>query len=169
VIPSGPLDRIVVEATDPRAPDAQAALAQYFGELGARFRDGFDPDDAGAPGDAAALLPPDGAFVLLRAGGTTVGCGGLQRVDDMTAEIKRMWIHPDWRGRGLGRRLLAELEDRARTLGRARVVLDTNETLREAIAMYEGAGYAPIERYNDNPYAHHWFAKDLGPASTTPA
>jgi hypothetical protein len=42
------------------------------------------------------------------------------------------------------------------------VVLDTNETLTEAISMYERAGYRPIERYNDNPDAQHWFAKDLG-------
>jgi GNAT superfamily N-acetyltransferase len=72
-----------------------------------------------------------------------------------------MWIHPDWRGLGLGGRMLTRLEAVARTLGRTRVVLDTNETLTEAIAMYERAGYHPIERYSDNPYAHHWFAKDL--------
>jgi GNAT superfamily N-acetyltransferase len=68
---------------------------------------------------------------------------------------------PRLRGLGLGRRLLARLEDVARDLGRTRVVLDTNEVLVEAIAMYERAGYRSIERYNDNPYAHRWFAKDL--------
>lgn len=97
----------------------------------------------------------------MRSDDATLGCGGLQRLDDRTAEIKRMWIHPDWRGLGLGGRLLARLEAAARGLGRSRVVLDTNETLTEAITMYERAGYHPIDRYNDNPYAHHWFAKDL--------
>ena len=53
------------------------------------------------------------------------------------------------------------LEAVARTRGRTRVVLDTNEALTEAIAMYERAGYQSIERYSDNPYAHHWFAKHL--------
>ena len=85
----------------------------------------------------------------------------LQRIDEQIGEIKRMWIHPDWRGLGLGRRLLARLEAVAGELGRTRIVLDTNEALTEAIAMYRRAGYHSIERYSDNPYAHHWFAKDL--------
>ena len=90
-----------------------------------------------------------------------VGCGGLKRINDTTGEIKRMWVHPDWRGLGLGRRLLAELEAAAERMGYARVVLDTNETLTEAIALYDRAGYYSIERYNDNPYAQRWFAKEL--------
>ena len=105
--------------------------------------------------------PPRGAFVLLRSDGTTVGCGGLQPLDDRIAEIKRMWIDPAWRGLGLGPRLLSELEAVAADLGHRRVVLDTNETLLEAVTMYQRAGYDPIARYNDNPYAHHWFGKDL--------
>jgi ribosomal protein S18 acetylase RimI-like enzyme len=82
-------------------------------------------------------------------------------VDDATAEIRRMWIGPAWRGLGLGRRLLGHLETTAGGLGYRHVVLDTNQTLREAIALYEAAGYHSIERYNDNPYAQRWFAKEL--------
>jgi GNAT superfamily N-acetyltransferase len=96
----------------------------------------------------------------MSSGTATIGCGGVQRIDDRTGEIKRMWIHPGWRGLGLGRRLLARLEDVGRALGRSRAILDTNETLREAVAMYERAGSRTIERDNDNLYAHHWFAKD---------
>jgi GNAT superfamily N-acetyltransferase len=70
-------------------------------------------------------------------------------------------VHDDWRGAGLGSRMLRHLEDLARRLGHTRVVLDTNGTLLEAIAMYERAGYAHIERYNDNPYAEAWFEKPL--------
>ena len=95
--------------------------------------------------------------------GRVAGCGGLQQVDAATAEIKRMWIDPTRRGLGLGRRLLAHLEDVARERGYRRVVLDTNGALVEAIAMYRRAGYEAIERYNDNPYAQHWFAKALDP------
>jgi GNAT superfamily N-acetyltransferase len=152
---------VSIDVVDPRSPDAQAAMRQYFDELDERFSSGFDPSDAGAAADADLLRPPRGAFLLVRDGQTTIGCGGLQRIDATTAEIKRMWIAPDWRGLGLGRRLLSTLESVARDGGRGRVILDTNETLAEAIAMYERAGYHAIERYNDNPYAHHWFAKDL--------
>ncbi len=90
-----------------------------------------------------------------------MGCGGVQRLDPDTAEIKRMWIHPDWRGAGLGSRLLRHLEERAAGLGHRRVRLDTNGTLTEAIGMYGRAGYRPTERYNDNPYAQAWFEKEL--------
>jgi GNAT superfamily N-acetyltransferase len=149
-----------VDLVDPASPDARTALAQYFAELDTRFRSGFDPRAGGAD-DVDGMRPPLGAFLVVRSDHEPVGCGGVQHVDERTGEIKRMWIHRDWRGLGLGGRLLARLESVARDLGRSRVVLDTNETLLEAIAMYDRAGYHRIERYNDNPYAHHWFAKDL--------
>ena len=153
---------VAVDIVDPAFAGAQVALGRYFDELDDRFPDGFDPAAAGAD-DVAAMAPPHGAFVLLRSDETIVGCGGVHRLDDGIGEIKRMWIDPAWRGLGLGPRLLTELEAVAADLGRRRVVLDTNETLTEAIAMYERAGYDPIGRYNDNPYAHRWFAKDLSP------
>lgn len=148
-------------AVDPRSADARSAVDQYFTELDARFRTGFDPSPGGASADGDTMRAPTGAFVVARLSGAVVGCGGVIRIDDDTAEIKRMWVHPDRRGEGLGRRLLEHLESVAAGLGHRRVVLDTNESLAEAIAMYGRSGYCPIERYNDNPYAHHWFAKDL--------
>ena len=72
-----------------------------------------------------------------------------------------MWISSQSRGIGLGKRLLAHLEGEARRAGRSRIVLDTNGSLTEAIAMYEAAGYVQTARYNDNPYAEHWFTKML--------
>jgi GNAT superfamily N-acetyltransferase len=75
--------------------------------------------------------------------------------------VKRMWVDPEWRGCGLATRLLDALESRALELGYREVYLDTNSSLEEAITMYERAGYRNIERYNDNPYAHRWFAKRL--------
>ena len=158
------------EVVDPRSPEATTAIGRYFAELDERFSDGFDAviardEDA----EAAALSPPDGAFVVIRSDAETIGCGGLQRIvvpgrqGRRTAEIKRMWIDPDWRGVGLGRRLLERLEQLAAATGARRVVLDTNERLTEAVAMYGAMGYEPTERYNDNPYAHLWFAKQLTP------
>ncbi len=152
---------VSMDAVDPASRDAQDALSQYFLELARRFPSGFDPEAAGQATDAAELRPPDGAFVVVRNDERTIGCGGLKRIAAGTAEIKRMWIHREWRDLGLGRRLLEELETIARRMGRDRILLDTNDSLIEAIAMYERAGYRSIERYNDNPYAQRWFAKDL--------
>ena len=148
---------VTADVVDPSSPEARSSLAQYFGELDARFPGGFDPGED----DGAALRRPAGAFLVLRSDQQPVGCGGVQRVDARTGEVKRMWIDPERRGLGLGGRLLVQLEATAAELGYERVVLDTNSTLVEAIAMYERAGYHPIPRYNDNPYAERWFVKDL--------
>ena len=72
-----------------------------------------------------------------------------------------MWVDASVRGIGLGKRLLLRLERDAAELGATRVLLDTNRVLTQAISMYTRAGYQPTERYNDNPYAHHWFTKHL--------
>ena len=152
-----------LEAVSASSGEAVAAVHSYFDELDRRFAGGFDPGDAWTQ-DAAALAPPEGLFVVARDEGRVVGCGGVQRITGSTAEIKRMWVHPGWRGAGLGTRLLRHLEDEARRLGYSVVRLDTNGTLTEAVAMYERAGYLPIERYNDNPYAQAWFEKELSPS-----
>ncbi|HZX53922.1 MAG TPA: GNAT family N-acetyltransferase, partial [Ilumatobacteraceae bacterium] len=105
--------------------------------------------------------PPNGVFLIAVDGDAVVGCGAIQYVDANTAEIKRMWVDASRRGVGLGRRLLGRLEAEIRGSGRTRVVLDTNDALTEAIAMYGRLGYVPIERYNDNPYADRWFEKSV--------
>ncbi len=157
---------VTLDVVDPRSGEALAAMGRYFAELDERFVDGFDPGDT-LVADAPALAAPHGAFVVARSDGRPVACGGVQRIDESTAEIKRMWVDAEWRGVGLGARMLRALEDRAADRGHSRVVLDTNATLDEAIAMYERAGYHPIERYNDNPYAQRWFARTLSAAAGT--
>lgn len=150
----------VIGAAAADAPEARWAMSEYFAELDRRFTHGFEVGDA-LDDAAAAFRPPDGVFLLARRGEAVVGCGGVQRVDAATAEIKRMWVSPDARGMGLGRRLLEALEAQAAGLRATRVILDTNGVLAEAIAMYGRAGYERIDRYNDNPYAQLWFAKSL--------
>jgi DNA-binding MarR family transcriptional regulator len=136
-------------------PDAREATRRYVAELDARFPGGFDPGGPDAP-------EPGSTYVVAMSDGEPVAYGGIRPVlDDETAEIKRMWVHGDWRGAGLGARMLRHLEGLAAAQGHRRVVLDTNGTLREAIAMYERAGYTRIERYNDNPYAEAFFEKRL--------
>ena len=150
---------IRIEVVDARTADAQAAMAAYFAELDLLFPTGFDPGDA-LTADVDAYDPPGGAFVLARSTtGEVAGCGGLWTARPGIGEIKRMWVHADWRGVGLAGRLLRDLETRSRAMGHRSTILDTNEVLHDAIAMYRRAGYRPIDRYNDNPYAHHWFEK----------
>jgi len=150
------MDRFV--EVDAGSPAAQAAMTAYFAELAARFPAGFDPTGYLAPDD---YNPPRGRFFLAMSGETVTACGGLVWIDDAVAEIKRMWVDPAARGRGLATRLLTFLEATALETGRSTVRLDTNPVLLEAIAMYRKNGYADIERYNDNPYAGLWFEKRL--------
>lgn len=148
------------DVVDPRSSEAVAALQSYFAELAERFDDGFNPGDS-IVSDAAHFDPPAGVFVLARCtvDSITMGCGAVQVLPDGAAEIKRMWISPLQRGAGLGKRMLHELEEHALELGSGIIRLDTNDALTEAVKMYRSNGYAEIERYNDNPYAKHWFEK----------
>jgi DNA-binding MarR family transcriptional regulator len=142
---------ISVREVDPADPVARDAVRRYVAELDRRFPGGFDP---GPPDDA-------GTFLVATSGGEPVAYGGVRPLSAETGEIKRMWVHGDWRGAGLGGRMLRELEALAGRLGHRRVVLDTNRTLVEALEMYRRAGYAEVERYNDNPYAEAFFEKAL--------
>jgi len=164
---------VTLERVDPASDLARQAVAAYVAELDERFPGGFDPGPRPAAGEPdpedARLAPPSGAFVVATSDGEPVACGGVRTLSDGddgaaggVGEIKRMWVHPGWRGAGLGSRLLRHLEGVSRDLGHREVRLDTNGTLTEAAAMYERAGYRRIARYNDNPYAEHFFAKRLG-------
>ncbi len=73
-----------------------------------------------------------------------------------------MWVAESVRGLGIGRRLLGELESRAVAEGASVIRLETNKTLTEAISLYRSAGTREVDAFNDEPYAHHWFEKQLG-------
>jgi DNA-binding MarR family transcriptional regulator/GNAT superfamily N-acetyltransferase len=144
----------------PTGADARWCLGEYFRELAARFEAGFNPGRGNsAPDDD--LTPPTGFFVVARLDGGPVGCGGLKRIDETIGEIKRIWTAPSARGLGIARRMLRKLEGAARDSGLETLRLDTNKALTEAHALYRREGYREIARYNDNPYAHHWFEKRL--------
>jgi GNAT superfamily N-acetyltransferase len=153
---------LVLSELPPDAAPAQAALDAYVAELDRRFDDHFVPGPV-SDEDVAAFTRPRGAFVVGSHDGSPVACGGVRRLDPGTVEVKRMWVHADWRGAGLGARLLRHLESLATDLGCRRIVLDTNRVLGEAVALYARAGYREIERYNDNPYAQAWFEKRVDP------
>jgi DNA-binding MarR family transcriptional regulator len=146
------------EPVDPVSLPARDVVGRYFAEIGRRF--GFDPSDE-TERDALLLVPPTGVFAVALSDGVPVACGGLLAIAPHVGDLKRMWVHDDWRGAGLGSRLLRHLEDQARESGHDTVRLDTNAALAEAIGMYQRAGYRAIDRYNDNPWATHFFEKRL--------
>lgn len=162
-MPGVPPSRSGLCAVDIDDADALQLLGAYFNELRERFG-AFDPpsrEDLRA--DAAR-----GVVLVAYDRGSAVACGSLRLLDSDTAEVKRMFVAPEARGRGLGRQVLRALEERARLMGCRRIVLDTAASLKEAASMYLREGYAEIERYNDNPYAARWFEKWVVPGATSP-
>src|SRR4051794_41082900 len=145
---------------DPTTPDARWCIEQYFAELNQRFEAGFDPS-LSISADAHELMPPAGALLVARLRERPIGCGALKLHPGAPAELKRMWVSPEARGLGLGRRLLEALEAYARGAGAEIVHLETNGSLREAIQLYRSSGYREVDPFNDEPYAHHWFEKRL--------
>lgn len=150
-----------IEPLDAHSDEARGLLQSYVDELATTFPDGFDPA-ASVSAEPDEVTPPHGQFLVVREDdGQPVGCGAVKLLDPDTAEVKRMWLHPSTRGRGAGRMLLDALEDAARALGARRGVLDTNETLTAAIALYRSTGWRDVPAYNNNAYATHWFEKEL--------
>ena len=116
-----------------------------------------------APLDVA---PPHGAFLVAHLDGTAVGCGGVRRHEQGVGEIKRLWVDPAARGRGVAKALVAQLEEEALRLGYRAVVLETGLRQPEAIGLYESLGYGrrPLYgRYRDSPLSV-CLGRDLGAA-----
>ncbi|WP_316774125.1 bifunctional helix-turn-helix transcriptional regulator/GNAT family N-acetyltransferase [Streptomyces sasae] len=151
---------VTLDVVDPSHPDARHCLLAYFAELQERFDTGFDPARSLLP-DAGELRPPRGLFLVARLHGEPVGCAGVKLPPGAPAEIKRMWVAPQARRLGLGRRFLTELEARAAGHGCDTLRLDTNKTLDAAITLYHSFGFQEVPAFNDEPYAHHWFEKRI--------
>jgi DNA-binding MarR family transcriptional regulator/GNAT superfamily N-acetyltransferase len=151
---------VEVAPIDPAHPKAQFCLHEYFAELDRRFGSGFDPV-LSIPADEEELRPPAGVFLMATLRGDPIGCAAAKFHDDAPAEAKRMWVAQSARGMGVGRRLLNELEARVTDEGATTIRLETNKTLVEAINLYRSAGYVEVAAFNDEPYAHHWFEKEL--------
>lgn len=148
-------------ADDPRA---QALLTDYFAMRGEAFPKGetYRPVFPAT----SVFTPPAGVFVVvIDDDGADVGCGGIRRIDDGPAgvryEVKHLYLAPETRGRGWGRLLLEDLEQRARDFGAAELVLDTHHTLEAAGGLYARSGFVSIPPYNDNPNATRWYSKSL--------
>ncbi|MDT0461419.1 GNAT family N-acetyltransferase [Streptomyces gibsoniae] len=158
----------------PERPDSPVALAlwrAYYTEVSDRWyrlHEGrsTDPDELEreiAAGTGAELAPPRGVLLVARYAGEPAGTAGVRLTDPATAELKRVFLRGELRGRGGARILVTAAEDRARALGARRMVLDTRHDLVEARALYTRLGYVETEPHNDEPYAEHWFSKPLTP------
>ena len=149
-----------VERVDPASDAARWCVAQYFAELATRFEGGFDPRKS-IPVDDAELIPPRGAFLVITIDGEPVACGAVKPIAPGVGYLKRMWVAGAVRGLGFGRRMLGALECQARELGLTTLRLETNRALVEAIRLYKRSGYVEVKPFNTEPYADHWFEKQL--------
>lgn len=145
------------ERSDPERPPASDLLSEMRAELNEVY-DSFNRLDN------PALVPdelrgPGGAYLVGYEGDDVVAGGGLRRLDDGIAEIKRMFVRPAARSRGVARALLEALEHTARELGYERVRLDTGPKQVHGLALYRSAGYQDVPPYNDNPFACFWGEK----------
>ncbi|MEU6810906.1 GNAT family N-acetyltransferase [Streptomyces sp. NPDC046831] len=132
-------------------PDAIKLNDQVQAEYHLRYGDGGDA----TPLDPADFAPPNGVYLIAYdVDGTPVATGGWRTQDqngegneDGDAELKRMYVVEEMRGRGLARRMLAALEEDARAAGRLRMVLETGDQQPEAIALYTSSGYTPCVKF----------------------
>lgn len=148
--------RVQVAPADPFGPAARRLLTEMVAEIPPRYGETLDETEAAAR--VAQLLAAHtpfagagGAFLVATVGGEAAGCIALAPLADNTGEVKRMFVTPSLRRRGVGAALLAALEEEARRLGYRRLRLETGDQQPEAVALYAQAGYARIDPYG--PFA----------------
>ena len=130
-----------VEATVWGDPEVQRLAAEQQAEIRARY------DGAGEPGAPPSSADISVVLVARDDDGTAVGCGALRALGDGAAEVKRMFVAPAARGRGVARAVLAALEDAARDRGWTTLRLETGPRQPEALGLYLSAGYRPIPAF----------------------
>ncbi len=112
----------------------------------------------------AQVAGSSGVFLVASLNGTPVGCGAVRLIDAATGELKRMYVAPAARGKGLSKQLVAALEAEARMLGAKHLVLETGIRQLAALALYRGAGFQPIPLYGEylvSPETSVCLGKDL--------
>ncbi|HEX4128305.1 MAG TPA: GNAT family N-acetyltransferase [Acidimicrobiales bacterium] len=144
---------------DPEDPPATELLAAMRSELIGAYDNANRLDSP--PLLPAELRAPDGVYYVGYEGPEPVAGGGLRRLGDGVAEIKRMYVRPAARSRGVAAALLRALEEAARAMGYACTRLDTGPKQVTAQRLYRAAGYVEIDPYNDNPFACFWGEKRL--------
>jgi GNAT superfamily N-acetyltransferase len=129
--------------------DSQAAQ-ELVAALDAGLAQLYPPEQRFGPNlKAQHLETGKGTFLVARDAGRAVGCGAIRLIDAMTAEVKRMYVEPEHRGKGIARAVLARLEATARQLGARRLVLETGSNSPEALALYERTGFRTVECWGE--------------------
>ena len=142
---------IIREAEFPGdAPELARLFRDYVEWLGVDlgFQD-FETELAGLPGRYAH--PAGCALLAENAAGQAIGCVAMRALQGDICEMKRLYLHPDARGTGLGRRLAESVIEAARQAGYRRMVLDTLDHMRDALGLYDRLGFQPIAAYYHNP------------------
>jgi GNAT superfamily N-acetyltransferase len=143
------VDRFEITAEDVCSADASRLIAELSAELARRYDFADDGSGHFHPEDVAI---PRSVFLIGRLGGRAVACSAVRPLEGDVAEVKRMYVEPAVRGRGLAKRLLTALEDVARNMGYRALRLETADRQPEAIGLYESAGYHRIEPFG--PYVN---------------
>ncbi len=139
-------DGVLVQRGDILSPPARVLIEALNAELSSRYP---EPGATHFRLDPGEVTDGQGAFLIASSSGKPVGCGAVRRIEARTGEIKRMYVSPAARGRGIGRAVLAALEAEARALGIVRLVLETGLRQGEALALYEGAGFSQIPPFGE--------------------
>ncbi|MFI9403730.1 GNAT family N-acetyltransferase [Nocardia sp. NPDC052316] len=163
------VDTWTVEPEPFDSPVAAELWRAYYTEVSDRWyqlHEGRATDPAELEREIAAatwteLSPPSGVLLVARYSGEPVGTAGVRLLDAATAELKRVFLRADMRGKGGATVLIEAAEQAARGLGAARIVLDTRRDLVEARALYARLGYGESTPHNDEMYAQCWYRKDL--------
>jgi GrpB-like predicted nucleotidyltransferase (UPF0157 family)/GNAT superfamily N-acetyltransferase len=149
------------DRVDPRDPEVAPLFDAFIREADGPLEVEIDIEAEIAAGPPPELVPPNGVLLLARVAGAPAGLGGVRYLDTEFAEVKSMFVSPPFRGTGLARRILAELEEIARSRGCQSIRLDTSSYLAPAVALYRAAGYHEVPPYNSNPKADLWFERTL--------
>lgn len=134
----------VIAAAEACSVDAGVLNSQLSAELARRYDYVDDGSGHFRPEDVAG---PRSVFLIGRLEDRPVACGAVRPLEGGVGEVKRMYVEPGVRGRGYSRRLLAALEDAARSIGYVALRLETGDRQPEAIRLYESAGYRRIEPF----------------------
>lgn len=173
---------VTIAVEPPLSADARAISLRYFDDLVSRYhqRPATDHEitDVDQSYPSELLQAPTGVLLLARRGHEVLGCAGMRFVTETAravnsgasnaatptakaGEVTRVFVDSAARGLGVARQLMGALEAEARALGLAALRLDTRSDLVEARRLYEAVGFVEGAAHNDDPYAQHWFRKEL--------